>query len=284
MLIVLASIPVGLLLGCLIALLAVRFAGAPRPVRARAVAPPRPVPAPQPRPVPHPRPAPAPAPAFRAPPILADVPGALATGAADHVIDWPGAPFSRAVNSLLDRVTSTMADGQSRVVTVTSSQSDEAGTTVALALARAASKAGLRTILVDGHVARPAIAGLTGATGSAGMMEVLRGAAPLNKALVRDPRSNALMLGATNPPRDAQAALAAPRTGELFAHLKGMSDLVIVAAPPVLSARETPFLTRLSDAVVMVARPDEGPTPPLNNALKALGEWRSPPVGMVLVR
>src|SRR3569832_935348 len=94
MLIVLASIPVGLLLGCLIALLAVRFAGAPRPVRARAVAPPRPVPAPQPRPVPQPRPAPAPAPAFRAPPILADVPGALATGAADHVIDWPGAPFS----------------------------------------------------------------------------------------------------------------------------------------------------------------------------------------------
>jgi Mrp family chromosome partitioning ATPase len=138
--------------------------------------------------------------------------------------------------------------------------------------------------LVDGHVAQPTVANLTGAVGHVGMMEVLRGTASLNRALARDTRSSALMLGTITPPRDAQAALAAPRMGELFAHLKGMCDLVIVAAPPVLSARETPYLTRLSDAVVMVARPEEGPTPPLNAALRTLGEWRSPPVGMVLVR
>jgi succinoglycan biosynthesis transport protein ExoP len=174
--------------------------------------------------------------------------------------------------------------GSGRIVTVTSSQSDEAGTTVALALARAASAAGLRTILVDGHLAQPMVARLTGAAGQAGLMEVLRGSASLNQALTRDPRSSTLTLGVTKPPRDAKAALAAPRTGELFAHLKGMSDLVVIAAPPVLSARETPYLTRLSDAVVMVARPDEGPQPPLNNALRTLSEWRSPPVGMVLVR
>jgi succinoglycan biosynthesis transport protein ExoP len=278
MLIVLASIPAGLLLGCLVALLAVRFAPAPRPVRVRPVAPPRPAP----QPVAPPRPAPQPA--FRAPPILADVPGALTTGAADHIIDWPGAPFSRAVNGLLERVASGAPQGSGRIVTVTSSQSDEAGTVVALALARAASNAGLRTILVDGHLAQPTVARLTGAAGQAGLMEVLRGSASLNQALTRDPRSNTLTLGVTKPPRDAKAALAAPRTGELFAHLKGMSDLVVIAAPPVLSARETPYLTRLSDAVVMVARPDEGPQPPLNNALRTLSEWRSPPVGMVLVR
>lgn len=280
MLIVLASIPAGLLLGCLVALLAVRFG--PGVVRARPVVAPRATS--QPRPAPPPHPAPQPAAAVPPPPILADVPGALATGAADHVIDWPGAPFSRAVNGLLNRVTSSMAGGGSRIVTVTSSQSDDAGTTVALALARAASNAGLRTILVDGHLAKPTIAALTGTTGQAGMMDVLRGTTSLNKALARDPRSNALLLGTTNPPRDARAAMAAPRTGELFAHLKSISDLVIIAAPPVLSARETPYLTRLSDAVVMVARPDERPKPPLNNALQALGQWRSPPVGMVLVR
>src|SRR5262249_36387013 len=146
-------------------------------------------PAPQPRPAPAARPAAPPAPAFRAPPLLAEVPGALASDAADHVIDWPGAPFSRAVNGLLDRVRATMQDGRSRIVTVTSSQSDDAGTTVALALARAASAAGLRTILVDGHVTKPAMAGITGTTGQAGLMDVLRGTAPLNRALVRDPRS-----------------------------------------------------------------------------------------------
>jgi uncharacterized protein involved in exopolysaccharide biosynthesis/Mrp family chromosome partitioning ATPase len=278
MLIVLASIPAGLLLGCLAALLAVRFA--PRAARVRPVGEPRALPQ---RPA-VPRPAPQRPAQPAAPPILADVPGALASGAADHVIDWPGAPFSRAVKGLLDRVTASMVDGAGRVVTVTSSQSGEAGTTVALALARAASNAGLRTILVDGHMTDPAIASLTGVTAQAGMMDVLRGTAPLNKALARDPRSGALLLGNNRPPRDTQAALAAPRTAELFAHLKGISDLVVVAAPPVLVGRETPYFTRLSDAVVMVARPDERPAPPLNNALRALGQWRSPPVGMVLVR
>ncbi|MBL6854621.1 MAG: hypothetical protein ISS15_15080 [Alphaproteobacteria bacterium] len=282
MLIVLASIPVGLLLGCLVALAMVRFARAPRPIRPRTAM--QPQMRSQLRPAPAVQYAPQPAPAFRAPPILAEVPGALAGGAADHVVDWPGAPFSRAVSGLLDRVCASMQDGRSRMVTVTSAQADAAGTTVALALARAASNAGMRTVLVDGHVTQPAISHLTGVAGPAGLMDVLRGSAPLNRALVRDPRSGALLLGSTRPPRDARAALAAPRTRELFAHLKGISDLVIVAAPPVLSAGETPFLTRLSDAVVMVARPEEGPTPPLNNALRALGEWRSPPVGMVLVR
>jgi Mrp family chromosome partitioning ATPase len=115
-------------------------------------------------------------------------------------------------------------------------------------------------------------------------MEVLRGSAPLSRALTRDPRSNALFLGALAPPRDPQAALAAPRTQELFAHLRGICDLVVVAAPPVLSAQETPYFARLSDAVVMVARPDDGPKPPLSQALRALGAWHAAPVGMVLVR
>ncbi|MEJ1968164.1 MAG: exopolysaccharide transport family protein [Rhizomicrobium sp.] len=282
MLIVLASIPAGLLLGCLVALLSVRFAAA-RPLPQTA----RPVPAstkPQPRPVAPQPAAPQPASALRTPPILADVPGALATGAADHVIDWPAAPFSRAVTALLAKVAPSKRPDKGRVVTVTTSEAGDAGTTVALALARAAAHAGLRTILVDGHVAQPQVVRLTGVIAQTGLMEVLRGAAPLDRALVRDPRSSALLLGTTTPPRDAKAALAATRTAELFAHLRGMSDLVIVAAPPVLTAGETPYLARLSDAVVMVARPDEGPGPQLDNALAALSQWRSPPVGMVLVR
>jgi Mrp family chromosome partitioning ATPase len=62
-----------------------------------------------------------------------------------------------------------------------------------------------------------------------------------------------------------------------------MCDLVIVASPPVMASREAPYLTRLSDAVVMVARPEDRPRPSLNNALGALSRWRSAPVGMVLV-
>jgi len=273
LLIVLASIPGGLLLGCLLALLSARFAG-----RRSAAAVARP--SPKPRPVPAPRPAPA----FRDPPILTDMPGALAAGAADHIIDWPASPFARAVKALLARVAPAASSGGARIVAITTAQDDVSGTTVALALARVAAHAGLRTILVDGHINEPVIARQTGALARAGLLEVLRGTVPLSAALARDPRSNALFLSTLQPPADPQATLASPRIGELFRHLRRTSDLVIVAAPPVLPSRETPYFARLADAVVMVAQPGEQPRQPLAHALQALSQWQSPPVGMVYVR
>lgn len=266
LLLVAASVPAGLLLGCLFALLSVRFAPARRVVAQRPRAAPRPVPQTVPS----------------APPILAEIPGALTEGAADHVVDWPASPFARAIGGLLGRVAP--PPGTSRVVSITASADDASGTTVALALARAAAKAGLRTILVDGHVMRPQVVRLTQVRPQGGLMEVLGGSATVNRALTRDPRSTALLLGTLRPPRDPAAALASPRMAELFTHLRAICDLVIVAAPPVRDSREAPTFARLSDAVVMVARPEERPGPYLGPALQTLAQSRSAPIGMVLVR
>jgi Mrp family chromosome partitioning ATPase len=273
MLIVLASIPAGFLLGCLAALLSVRFAGVPQRS-----------PAPMPRPVPRPAPAPVSVPVYAGPPILADIPGAWNEGAADHVIDWPAAPFSRAVTALLGRIAPPPGAAKGRIVSVTASARDGSGTTVALALARAAAKAGLRVVLVDGHVMQPAILRQTGVRAQGGLMEVLRGATTINQALTRDPMSKALLLGTVAAPRDPGAALSSPKMAELFAHLRSICDLVIVSTPPVEGSPEAPSFARLSDAVVMVARPDVGPDSRLDGALQTLARWRSPPVGMVLVR
>ncbi|HEX4301894.1 MAG TPA: Wzz/FepE/Etk N-terminal domain-containing protein [Rhizomicrobium sp.] len=278
MLIVLASIPAGLLLGCLLALLSARFAGVRREAAPRIAPQPRPVPAPRPQPMPQP------AAAYSGPPILADIPGALAEGAADHVIDWPASPFARSIGQLLARIAPPRGTGSGRIVAVTASAQGEAAANVALALARASAKAGLRTILVDGHVMTPALARLTGLQAKGGLMEVLRGSTTINRALTRDPRSTALLLATLAPPRDPDAALGSPKMAELFTHLRSICDLVIVAAPPVRESREATTFARLSDAVVMVARPDSGLDPLLNHALQTLAQWRSPPVGMVLVR
>ncbi|MEI9995823.1 MAG: exopolysaccharide transport family protein [Rhizomicrobium sp.] len=272
-LIVLASIPAGLLLGCLFALLSARFAPAPRRL------------VPQVQPMPRPRPAPAPPqPAFRAPAILAEVPGALAEGAADHIVDWPASPFSRAVGALLGRIAPTRPGSAGRIVAVTTSEQEGAGPTVALALARAAAAAGIRTILVDGHLQHPVLTEAARVRAEGGMLDVLAGATTVNQALLRDPKSKALILAATRPPRDPAAVLASPKTAELFAHLRRISDLVIVAVPPVLASAEAPGFARLCDAVVMVARPEEAPRPGLGAALETLGRWRAPPVGLAWVR
>jgi succinoglycan biosynthesis transport protein ExoP len=277
MLIVMASIPAGLMLGCLAALLSLRFAGARRrePV---VVAPVR---RPVPQSVPQRQPMPQPQPAYSMPPLIADVPGALSAGAAEHVIDHPAAPFSRAIANLLTRIAP--ARGTARIVSVTSAETRAAGTTVALALARAAAAGGLRTILIDGDLASTRLAQASGLRPQAGLIEVLGGKTTLNRALMRDSRSAALVLATVQPARDPDAAIASPKVAELFSHLRKIADLIIVASPPVLGSAEAQGLARLSDAVVMVARPEERPQPGLGRALQTLAQGRSAPVGMVLV-
>lgn len=280
MLIVSASIPAGLLLGCLLALVSMRFAGAVPRVHPAV----RPAPRPAPRPMPQPVPQPVAQTAAARPPLLAEIPGALAEGAADHVVDWPASPFARAVGVLLGRVVPDRNFGTGRVVAVTTSESPAAGTTVALALARAAAAQGYRTVVLDGHLVRPVLSEAARVRTPAGLLEVLAGTLPLNRALVRDSKSDALLLALPRPPKDPKAVLASPRMGELFAHLRGICDLAIVTAPPVLASAEAPSLARLADAVVMVAHPDEAPRPDLARSLSALDQWRSAPVGVVLVR
>ncbi|HEV2651260.1 MAG TPA: exopolysaccharide transport family protein [Rhizomicrobium sp.] len=270
MLIALASVPAGLLLGCLLVLAGGRIRQY-LPERKRAVAQPA-----------ENDTSPPPPPAL--PPIIAELPGLYASGAAEHVLDWPASPFSRAIRALLDRV-ATARGGSGRIVSVTSAESsDESGSTVALALVRAAAASGLKAVLVDGHLGSPRLSRLGVHPSNPGMTDALQGKVALSRVFQRDSRSGALLLMATRPLLDPRAALNAPRTAELFAHLKTMCDLVIIDAPSVLGAPETPYLTRLSDAVVLVTRQDERHSSAFGRALSALSSWKSPPVGLAIAR
>ncbi len=279
--IMLASIPAGLLLGLLAALMAERFRDSSSSSNNRSTPVRR---APPQRPQVRPTPSPFPQSAMASPPLLADVPGAQLAGAADHIIDWPASAFSHAITGLLKRVAVPSKSGAGRVVCVTPAEKGVAGTTIAVALARAAAQSGLRTLVVDGCLTKPVIAHLMGVHLRAGMMDVLRGSVPLNASLVRNSRTAALLLSNLRPVTDPAAVLAAPRTAELFTHLRSLADLIVIAAPSVTASAEMPFLTRVSDVVVVVADPAAGPRSLLARALQALTEWHSPPVGMVLAR
>lgn len=276
-LIMLASVPAGLLMGLLAALLFERFGDSTTPVRRTS---------PMPHPQVHPAPGSSSVPqsAMAGPPLLAEVPGAQLAGAADHVIDWPASAFSRSIKRLLARVVAQNKKGNGRVVCVTSAEQGVAGSTIAVALARAAAQSGLRTIIIDGSLTKPVIANLMGIHLHTGLSDVLKGSAGLNRTLARDSRSGVLLLSNLQPILDPARMLAAPHTAELFTHLRTLADLIVIAAPTVIASAETPYLTRVSDAVVIVADPAAGPRSLLGRALEALGKWHSPPVGMVLAR
>jgi Mrp family chromosome partitioning ATPase len=225
MLILAMSIPAGLLLGLLIALVLERISG---PVRVERPARPfRPVPAPA------------------RVPVLAKLDGIQDPRAAVAVLDYPNSDFARATARLLEHA---MRKGS--VVAVTAPGRGNAKTTAATALARLAARMGMRVAVVDATLADPKTACAFGVGPVRfGLVETLLGRVPLARALCRDPRSNARILPVAQPARDPDAVLASERMAGLIAHLGRACDLVVIDAP----AGRRSAVERLADTTFLVA-------------------------------
>lgn len=251
-LIMAASVPVGLLLGLLLALLSERFGyatPAARPVR-------------------------------RAVPVLAHIPGGAVARAADQAVDWPGAPFSLGVAALARQLADPYGP---KVVALASSQPGEDSSQIVASVARVASLMGRRVVIVDANLRGPMAARALGAAPvRAGLMEVLGGRAPLSQALARDPRSHAMVLSPVWAPRDPMGVVATRQMADLLGHLRRSCDLVLIDAPPVLMAAETCVLANLSDAVALIVRNADDDT--VDGAVEALAGNNSPPVALVITR
>ncbi|MBV9979062.1 polysaccharide biosynthesis tyrosine autokinase [Bradyrhizobium sp.] len=255
MLILAASIPIGLLLGLLAALLTERLGqGVPRQ---HAAQPPI--------------------------PVLAELPGVSHPRAADLIVDWPTSPYALAIARLTSSILYGAQRGGPRTILVTSPQAGEGAPTVALSLARSAAAQGRRVVVVDANMAKPAVAPLVGYRAVRnGMAEVLAGRAPLSRALLKDTRSNVLLLSPSPVAGKMLGRLSSARMAQLIRHLARVSDLTIINAPPALGSTALQFLARQADAVMLVARADVNPRPDVMQAVEILARIPAPPIGMVL--
>jgi len=255
-LILMASVPVGLLLGLFLALVLERFVPA---FRAKVAA------------------------LFRGLPVLGQVPDSMRARAADLVIDQPHSGFAQALDNLALTIASSPVGRGAHVVAVTSAQHGEGKTAIAVGLARAAAQRGLRTVILDSDLHWPSVAGTIGfASVPHGLADVLTGGTPLSLALFKDPKSSALALPGAREPRNSSRLLSSGAMTQLIEHLRQTCDLVIIDAPPVLGTHDVRFVSSLADAVMMVVRWDRVTRRAIDHAIGALGAIRSPPAGIII--
>jgi uncharacterized protein involved in exopolysaccharide biosynthesis len=271
-----ASIPGGLLVGVLIALLLERF-GAPataptatpvRPVRRAErerppVAPPAAVPA-----YAEVTPPPASPPSPVLPPVLAELAASPDLRLADWVLDHPESPYGRGLNKLLATLAS-LRHGQAQIVCLTSAAPDPCQSVTALALARMAVRSGLRTMLIDAESSR-----LAPASPTSGLAAMVTGT-PFATAVLKDRRSSVYCLSAP--------ASVWPQADAVLAGLRRSCDLVLVNAPAAGSAAVWPHLVRLSDAVLLQTPATAAPAT-IAHALRWLVAMRAPLRGLVVTR
>ncbi len=252
-----ASIPASLMLGLLAALLAERFTPAVQtPIRDP----------------------------LRGVPVIAQIEGVAKARVADLVVDWPASPYAQVVSELAGRIALGAVRGGPRAILVTSPQAGEGASTVAVSVARAAAALGRRVVVLDANLASPSVAPVAGFAGLRnGLIETLSGRSPLSRALVRDSRSDALLLSPTRPHGQSHRVLASAQWRQLVNHLKKTTDLLLIVAPPVLSKAGTGMLARQADAVMLVARADVAPRAAVAHAIETLARVSSPPIGLVAV-
>lgn len=140
-----------------------------------------------------------------------------------------------------------------RSLAVCSALPSEGKTTVAICLARSAALAGTSTVLVDCDIRQRASSRSLADQAPAGLIEVLKGEAPLERALIRDEASGALILPQTGVAADYDR-ITSPAMRRLIAELEKRFDLVVLDTAPVLPLAEARAVAGMADGVLLVTR------------------------------
>jgi uncharacterized protein involved in exopolysaccharide biosynthesis len=283
MLIVGASIPLGALLGLLAALLAeklgpmmpVRVNGAPR----AAIVPPLKKPR---APRPGMAPKAAPIATWNGPPILGEINDPASLRAADFVLDYPASKYSHAMAALV-RQLEAAPDSGGAIVALTSADTSESRSAIAVSLARAASQMGKKVIIMDCAPARLA-SKVMKAPVRTGIYDVLTGAVPLNQALAKDPRGEVYVLGSTRKPPNSLTMYTSEPMARLVSVLRGGADFVVIDCGPANGGPDAALIARLADATVLVSKRQMLHSPLVANAARILASAKAAPVGIVVTK
>ncbi len=216
---------------------------------------------------------------WEGPPILGELVNTSSLAAADYVTDWPASRYARASAALVRQLEA--REGEGAVVALTAPEPGDSKSVVAVSLARAAAKMGKRAVIVDCDPSRRTARALH-ADPRAGLYEVLTGAVPLNEALVRDARSGAYLLSLRQRPAQAPAMLASPQMHRLLEILRDGCDLVILDCGLALNGPDAALIARQADATLLVSRRDRLRGPSLIHAAELLERANAAPLGLVL--
>jgi capsular exopolysaccharide synthesis family protein len=167
------------------------------------------------------------------------------------------------------------------VVAITSALPREGKTMTSLCLTRALAQSGANTLIIDCDTRRSSMTQMLGRP-EAGLVEVLQGKTPVEKALMHDPRTNAWVLPSAGRGAAPQDLLTAPKLDELLESLKQQFDYIILDTPPILAVADARILAAKADATLMIVEWNKTPARATASAVELLNEAGANVVGAAL--
>jgi polysaccharide biosynthesis transport protein len=201
---------------------------------------------------------------------------------ADTILDRPRSNYAEAVSSTVASLFLAANDRRPKLVLVTSTLPGEGKTTLTASLARAAAQSGLRVLLVDADLRRPALNRVLGLPVQPGLTDVLTDRAAFVDAVQKDPRSTVAFLPAGNQVQNPLHLLASERTRQFLHGLGKHYDLILIDSSPVMAVSDPRILSRYVDQTVFVVRWARTPREQALNALAQIVEAGGRVAGVVL--
>lgn len=161
-------------------------------------------------------------------------------------------------------------DKPPRVVVVTSSVPEEGKSTTAANLAIITAEAGLRVLLVEADLRRPAVADYLGIERAAGLTNVLAGQVSLDDVLQPWGEGGLTILPSGSLPPNPAELLSSATMRTMVDGLRKSYDLVLIDTPPLLAVTDGAILSALADGVVLVVRCGKTAANQLTAALRSL--------------
>jgi len=197
--------------------------------------------------------------------------------------DQPAMPAAQASRGLASTLQHILPHRALRSVVVTSPAGGDGRTTVVANLGIVLARAGRTVVVVDCDLRNAHLHELYGLPNEAGFTSVLRGEAPLSRAVQDvpdEPRLQVLGAGPT-PPAPGQL-LSAQRTVEVLAALQAQADVVVIDTPTMSPTSDAAIVASISDAALVIAGAPSGQAGELARAVDLLDAIEGLVVGVVV--
>jgi capsular exopolysaccharide synthesis family protein len=172
-------------------------------------------------------------------------------------------------------------DKELKIITVTSSVSQEGKSKISANLAAAIAQLGRRVLLIDANMRYPSQHHIWGLSNAAGLSEVIVGKAEFRAAACEVMDDLDVLTSGVMPPNPL-ALLSSKRTASIMKDFSEKYDFVIIDAPPLMPTADTLTLSQMTDGILLVARLEAVDSASIHSAKEMLERSGQNVLGLVV--